>query len=174
MIQRCMSIPFLLNAFTHFSDAMLRPTQPEDSKVHFGVMNPGSYAWPVTDRPDDDNSCNGTYNDWPYGISDDEPDAFPKYIRSDAVAGRSSIRERYFTRNIFYGFGLKDHGKGDSNCQAQWQGSTHLGRGRNFDDMLKGLSGGFPKSQSVHYIEGVAHQDYKMVCLFRLVILYGC
>ncbi|BCS19917.1 uncharacterized protein APUU_20349S [Aspergillus puulaauensis] len=142
--------------------AMLRPTQPKDSNVHFGVMNPGSYVWPVTDRPDDDNTCNATYNDWPYGISDNEPDAFPKYVRSDAVAGRSDIRERYFSRNIFYGLGLKDHGKGDSNCQAQWQGSTHLGRGRNFDSMLKGLSAGFPKSQSVHYIEGVAHQDYDM------------
>ena len=147
---------------------MLRATQPEDSKIHFGVMNPGSYAWPVTDRPDDDDSCNSTYNDWPYGISDDDPDTFPKYVRGDAITGRTSIRERYFSRNIFYGFGLEDHGEGDSKCQAQWQGSTHLGRGRNFDSMLKGLSGGFPESQSVDYIEGVAHKDYEMVCLTHL------
>ncbi|KAL4994197.1 hypothetical protein BDV10DRAFT_177312 [Aspergillus recurvatus] len=142
--------------------AMLRPTQPEDSKISFGIMNPGSYAWPVSDRPEHDNDCEDTYNDWPYGIDDGLPDAFPEYVRDEVLANRSMIRERYFSRNIFYGFGLDDHGNGDRHCEAQWQGDTHIERGQNFDQMLQDLSGGFPETHSVDYIPGVAHEDYKM------------
>ncbi|KAL5040749.1 hypothetical protein BDW71DRAFT_193217 [Aspergillus fruticulosus] len=142
--------------------AMLRPAQPEDPKISFGIMNPGSYAWPVSDRPEHDNDCKDTYNDWPYGIDDGQPDAFPEYVRDEVLANRSMIRERYFSRNIFYGFGLDDHGNGDQHCEAQWQGDTHIERGQNFDKMLQDLSGGFPETQSVDYIPGVAHEDYKM------------
>jgi hypothetical protein len=128
-------------------------------------MNPGSYAWPVSDRPEHDDDCEDTYNDWPYGIDDGQPDAFPEYVRDEVLANRSMVRERYFSRNIFYGFGLDDHGDGDGHCEAKWQGDSHLERGQNFDKMLQDLSDGFPETQSVDYIPGVAHENYKMVCL---------
>ncbi|KAL6231026.1 hypothetical protein BDW75DRAFT_221257 [Aspergillus navahoensis] len=142
--------------------AMLRPAQPEDPKISFGIMNPGSYAWPVSDRPEHDDNCEDTYNDWPYGIDDGQPDAFPEYVRDEVLANRSMVRERYFSRNIFYGFGLDDYGNGDQRCEAQWQGDTHLERGQNFDKMLQDLSGGFPETQSVDYIPGVGHENYDM------------
>ncbi|KAL4979369.1 hypothetical protein BDW66DRAFT_148489 [Aspergillus desertorum] len=75
--------------------------QPQDSKISFGIMNPGSYAWPVSDRPEHDNDCKDTYNDWPYRIDDGQPDAFPEYVRAEVLASRSMIRERYFSKNIF-------------------------------------------------------------------------
>ncbi|KAL4903586.1 hypothetical protein BDW74DRAFT_179582 [Aspergillus multicolor] len=140
--------------------AMLRTPQPEDSKLSFGIMNPGSYAWPVSDRPDSDDSCKSSYNSWPYGL-DDEDTTFPSYV-TNALSNRSAIRERFFSKTIFYGYGLEDHGDGDTHCEAQWQGSTHLGRGMNFKDMLDDLSDGFPGTQSVDYIDGVAHEEYLM------------
>lgn len=142
---------------------MLRPAQPEDANITFGIMNPGSYAWPVSDRPEHDDDCEDTYNDWPYGIDDGQSYALPEYVRDEVVGNRSMVRERYFSRNIFYGFGLDDHGDGDGHCEAQWQGDSHLERGQNFDKMLQDLSDGFPETQSVDYIPGVAHDNYKMV-----------
>ncbi|KAL3429771.1 hypothetical protein BDV09DRAFT_200286 [Aspergillus tetrazonus] len=142
--------------------AMLRPAQPEDANITFGIMNPGSYAWPVSDRPEHDDDCEDTYNDWPYGIDDGQSYALPEYVRDEVVGNRSMVRERYFSRNIFYGFGLDDHGDGDGHCEAQWQGDSHLERGQNFDKMLQDLSDGFPETQSVDYIPGVAHDNYKM------------
>ncbi|RDW90746.1 uncharacterized protein DSM5745_02521 [Aspergillus mulundensis] len=141
--------------------AMLRTPQPQDSNLSFGIMNPGSYAWPVSDRPDTDDSCENSYNSWPYGLDDNDTDAFPSYV-TDALRNRSAIRERFFSKTIFYGYGLDDHGDGDTHCEAQWQGSTHLGRGRNFVDMLGDLEGGFPGLQEVEYVEGVAHEEYLM------------
>ncbi|KAL2829495.1 hypothetical protein BDW59DRAFT_170512 [Aspergillus cavernicola] len=143
--------------------AMLRPTQPDDPKMTFGVMNPGSFAWLVSDRPERDEGCVDTYDAWHYGIGDGKPAAFPKYIRHDALHNRSFIQERYISRNIFYGFGTADHGNGDTHCEAQWQGSTHIERGRNFHTMLRDLPGGFPGRHSVDYILGVSHQDYNMM-----------
>ncbi|KAL4764242.1 uncharacterized protein BDW70DRAFT_156899 [Aspergillus foveolatus] len=142
--------------------AMLRPAQPEDANITFGIMNPGSYAWPVSDRPEHDDDCEDTYNDWPYGIDDGQSYALPEYVRDEVIGNRSMVRERYFSRNIFYGFGLDDHGDGDGHCEAQWQGNSHLERGQNFDKMLQDLSDGFPETQSVDYIPGVAHDNYKM------------
>ncbi|KAI9372229.1 hypothetical protein BJX61DRAFT_534148 [Aspergillus egyptiacus] len=145
---------------THY--ALLRPAQPEDSKISFGIMNPGSYAWPVSDRPEEDDDCEDTYNDWPYGIDDGQAWAIPEYVRDEVLDDRSMVRERYFSRNIFYGFGLEDHKTGDSHCEAQWQGATHLERGQNFDKMLQDLKDGFPKNHSVDYIPGVDHDNYLM------------
>lgn len=142
--------------------AMLRPAQPEDANITFGIMNPGSYVWPVSDRPEHEDDCEDTYNDWPYGIDDGQSYALPEYVRDEVVGNRSMVRERYFSRNIFYGFGLDDHGDGDGHCEAQWQGDSHLERGQNFDKMLQDLSDGFPETQSVYYIPGVAHDNYKM------------
>ncbi|KAL4820748.1 hypothetical protein BDW67DRAFT_180309 [Aspergillus spinulosporus] len=117
--------------------ALLCPAQPEDANISFGIMNPGSYVWPVSDRPEHDNDCEDTYNDWPYGIDDGQPDAFPEYVRDEVLASRSMVRELYFSRNIFCGFGLDDNDDGDGHCEAQWQGDSHLERGQNFERCCK-------------------------------------
>ncbi|KAL4930307.1 uncharacterized protein BDV17DRAFT_289916 [Aspergillus undulatus] len=124
--------------------AMLRPTQPQDPQITFGIMNPGSYAWPLPSRPAQSEECSETYDDWPYGIGPGDPDPFSAYVRDEALANRIAIEERYFNKKIFYGFGLEGHGLGDSHCEAEWQGSTHLERVQNFQRMLDGLPGGMP------------------------------
>lgn len=152
---------------------MLRPSQPEDPLLSYGVMNPGSVAWPVPERPTQSAECTDSYDAWPYGIGPGKPKAFPKYVREGALNNRSAVLQRYISRNIFYGFGTADHGAGDTHCEAQWQGATRIERGRNFEKMLKDLPGGFPGSHTIDYIEGVSHEDYYMVCdvSFSLVLL---
>ncbi|KAL3481022.1 hypothetical protein BJX99DRAFT_219542 [Aspergillus californicus] len=143
--------------------AMLRPTQPEDPYITYGIMNPGSYAWLTSDRPARDSNCTDTYDNWGYGIGTDDPSAFPAYVRDEVLANASAIRERYISRKIFYGFGTADDGHGDRHCEAKWQGDSHIERGRNFQAMLEALPGGMPATQSVSYIQNVSHEDYKMM-----------
>ncbi|TRM70561.1 hypothetical protein BD626DRAFT_477857 [Schizophyllum amplum] len=45
--------------------------------------------------------------------------------------------------------GLADNGAGDTHCEAQSQGATHLERGQGFD--------------SFDYLPDVSHQDYPMM-----------
>ncbi|KAL4988829.1 hypothetical protein BDW68DRAFT_186894 [Aspergillus falconensis] len=147
--------------------AMLRPSQPEDSQITYGIMNPGSFAWLVSDRPvtPTDPACSdpAVYDAWYFGIGPGKPKRIPKYVRDEVLDNRGLVQERYTFRNVFYGFGLEDHGKGDTHCEAQLQGATHLERGQNFMKMLGDLPGGFPVNHSVDYIEGVSHLDYHMM-----------
>ncbi|KAK0437107.1 uncharacterized protein EV420DRAFT_1589131 [Desarmillaria tabescens] len=41
------------------------------------------------------------------------------------------MHKRYCSRTLNYAWGLKDNGNGDTGCQAQTQGRTHLERGQN-------------------------------------------
>ena len=147
---------------------MLRPSQPEDGQITYGVMNPGSFAWLVSDRPvfPTDITCAdpSVYDAWYFGIGPGKPKRIPKYVRDEVLNHRTLVQERYISRNVFYGFGLEDHGKGDTHCEAQLQGASHLERGQNFMKMLESLPGGFPVNHSVDYIEGISHLDYHMVC----------
>jgi hypothetical protein len=147
---------------------MLRPSQPEDGQITYGVMNPGSFAWLVSDRPvsPTDITCADptVYDAWYFGIGPGKPKRIPKYVRDEVLNNRTLVQERYTSRNVFYGFGFEDHGKGDTHCEAQLQGASHLERGQNFMKMLESLPGGFPVNHSVDYIEGVSHLDYHMVC----------
>ncbi|KAL4976250.1 hypothetical protein BDW66DRAFT_166667 [Aspergillus desertorum] len=147
--------------------AMLRPSHPEDSRITYGIMNPGSFAWLVSDRPvtPTNPTCSdpSVYDAWYFGIGPGKPNRIPKYVRDEVLNNRGLVQERYTSRHVFYGFGLEDHGKGDTHCEAQLQGATHLERGQNFMRMLGDLPGGFPVNHSVDYIEGVSHLDYHMM-----------
>ncbi|KAL3432022.1 hypothetical protein BDV09DRAFT_135974 [Aspergillus tetrazonus] len=147
--------------------AMLRPSQPEDGQITYGVMNPGSFAWLVSGRPvfPTDITCAdpSVYDAWYFGIGPGKPKRIPKYVRDEVLNNRTLVQERYISRNVFYGFGLEDHGKGDTHCEAQLQGASHLERGQNFMKMLESLPGGFPVNHSVDYIEGISHLDYHMM-----------
>ncbi|KAL4907781.1 hypothetical protein BDW74DRAFT_112558 [Aspergillus multicolor] len=148
--------------------AMLRPSQPNDNLITYGIMNPGSFAWPIESRPVSPStqpSCSdpSIYDAWHYGIGSGKPTRIPKYVRDEVLENRGFVQERYAFRHVFYGFGLEDHGKGDTHCEAQLQGATHLERGQNFMDALKELPGGYPENHSVEYVKGVSHLDYHMM-----------
>lgn len=123
--------------------------------VQYWVGNPGAYVWPSSDRPESpsDTSCASTDNDWAYGVGG----GLPSYFGSMAndVAG---IYKRYRSRTIQYALGLIDNEAGDTHCEAQYQGTSHLSRGQNMEAALKGMSGGLPSTQSFNMVANVAHQ----------------
>ncbi|SNX81930.1 uncharacterized protein MEPE_00635 [Melanopsichium pennsylvanicum] len=132
--------------------------------VHFVVANPGSYAYLTEWRPRSYDTCANTFNNWKYGLS-----AYSQSYLSDFIADSldstndvESIVQRYRRRIVSYLFGLADHGKGDTRCEALAQGTTHLGRGRNFVKHLTQMDGGFPAAHTVNYIPGVAHDGLGM------------
>lgn len=45
----------------------------------------------------------------------------------------------------------------------QTQGSNHLERGQNFDDMLHAMEGGMPANHTIDYVEGASHDDQEMM-----------
>ncbi|PWZ02982.1 hypothetical protein BCV70DRAFT_197222 [Testicularia cyperi] len=138
--------------------AMLRKTDStNDANMNYFVGNPGSYVWPISDRPvsnPSDTSCASTVNEWGYGL-----ESLPSYGRSGGST--SEIASRYYGRNVIYGLGLSDSEGGDSHCEAQYQGTSHLTRGQNFQRALESANNGnVPSSQIFNYVAGVAHEDY--------------
>ena len=132
--------------------------------VHFVVANPGSYAYLSDWRPRSYDDCPDTFNSWKFGL-----DGYSQSYLSDFIADSldtsndvESVVQRYRRRIVSYLFGLADHGKGDTSCEALAQGTTHLGRGRNFVKHLSQLPGGFPAAHSVNYVPNVAHDGLGM------------
>ncbi|CDW98083.1 hypothetical protein [Sporisorium scitamineum] len=132
--------------------------------VHFVVANPGSYAYLSDWRPRSYDNCTDTFNNWKFGLN-----AYSQSYLSDFIADSldttnevESVVQRYRRRIVSYLYGLDDHGKGDTGCEALAQGTTHLGRGSNFIKHLSGLEGGFPAAHSVNYVAGVAHDGLGM------------
>lgn len=127
--------------------------------LQFWVANPASFAWLVPDRPVASATCDGV-DDYKYGING----TFPAHVSSDAKSlGRDGLVEQYRGRAVHYAFGTADHGVMDTGCQADAQGAYHLARGNNFVAMLQGMHGGMPSSQTVDYVDGVAHSDQGMM-----------
>lgn len=132
--------------------------------VHFVVANPGSYAYLTEWRPRSYDKCADTFNNWKFGLN-----AYSQSYLSDFIADSldstndvESVVQRYRRRIVSYLFGLADHGKGDTRCEALAQGTTHLGRGRNFIRHLTEMEGGFPSAHSVNYIPNVSHDGLGM------------
>lgn len=132
--------------------------------VHFVVANPGSYAYLTEWRPRSYDNCTDTFNNWKFGLS-----AYSQSYLSDFIADSldstndvESVVQRYRRRIVSYLYGLADHGAGDTRCEALAQGTTHLGRGRNFMRHLTQMDGGFPPAHTVNYIPNVAHDGLGM------------
>lgn len=132
--------------------------------VHFVIANPGSYAYLTEWRPRSYDNCSDTFNNWKFGLN-----AYSQTYLSDFIAESldttnevESVIERYRRRIVSYLYGLADHGKGDTGCEALAQGTTHLSRGRNFIRHLSELEGGFPAAHSVNYIPNVSHDGLGM------------
>lgn len=124
------------------------------------VGNPGAYVWPSATRPitPSDTSCASTIDDWAYGVGGDLPSYF-----GNMAGNVTGIYNRYFGRRIQYALGLSDNEAGDTHCEAQYQGSTHLTRGQQMQKALQAAPGGLPASQTFNYVSNVAHEDYLMM-----------
>lgn len=57
-----------------------------------------------------------------------------------------------------YALGLADHEGGDSHCESQYQGDSHLARGQNLEKALEKRKGGKPAKHVFNYVKGVKHQ----------------
>ncbi|KAL1749287.1 hypothetical protein HDZ31DRAFT_79115 [Schizophyllum fasciatum] len=145
--------------------ALMRDADDKDDKMRYWVGNPGSFAWITEDRPKTiDASCSDSYNSWPYGGSTTHAlHPFPSTFKKEFKSNWDGVVARYRARYMRHAQGLADNGPGDTHCEAQAQGASHLERGQGFEQMLTNMEGGMPGRAKFDYIEGVSHQDYPMM-----------
>ncbi|KAK0221242.1 hypothetical protein EDD85DRAFT_960409 [Armillaria nabsnona] len=138
--------------------ATLKTSTQNDDRLQFWIANPASLCWLTPDRPVPDDTCEG-FDEFKYGLDSN----FPTYASSNADAlGREGIINRYHTRALSYAWGLNDSESGDTRCQAETQGSTHIARGRNFVAMLEDM-GGIPNLTTVDWVPGISHDTAGMM-----------
>ncbi|PBK59281.1 hypothetical protein ARMSODRAFT_899499 [Armillaria solidipes] len=138
--------------------ATLRKSTKNNDRLQFWIANPASLCWLTPDRPVPDDTCEG-FDEFKYGLDSN----FPTYASSNAdTLGREGIINRYNTRALSYAWGLNDEGSGDTRCQAETQGSTHIARGRNFVAMLED-TGGIPTLTTVDWVPGISHDTAGMM-----------
>ncbi|KAK0488112.1 hypothetical protein EDD18DRAFT_1423665 [Armillaria luteobubalina] len=138
--------------------AILRKSTLDDNRLQFWIANPASLCWLSTDRPVLDYTCSH-YDAFKYGLDSN----FPTYAPSDAdTLGRDGLIDRYHSRVLSYAWGLNDEESGDTRCEAEMQGSTHVERGRNFVAMLEGM-GGIPRRSTIDWVPGVSHDAAGMM-----------
>ncbi|SJX60091.1 uncharacterized protein SRS1_11405 [Sporisorium reilianum f. sp. reilianum] len=143
-------------SFTQHYAMLRKPNAAQDAQISYFVGNPGAYVWPTSDRPvqNPGGNCASTADQWSYGLQ-----SLPPYGSGQGSAG--SIASRYYGRNVMYALGLDDNEGGDSHCEAQYQGTSHLTRGQNFQRALQSANGGnVPSSHQFNYVANVAHEDY--------------
>ncbi|KAE8212799.1 hypothetical protein CF327_g3595 [Tilletia walkeri] len=145
--------------------AMTRKPTRDEPNINFWMGNPGSYVWPVDERPatPKNNTCEKDFNTWPYGMQNKDEKDVVVYRRKDMMESAKNVKEEYFSRNVVYALGLEDDGNGDDHCEAHYQGTTHLNRGQNIQDALRSLPGGVPSTHTFDYVPDTSHQDYKMI-----------
>ncbi|WFD25805.1 hypothetical protein MNAN1_000771 [Malassezia nana] len=153
--------------------ALMRKERRYESNVKFWIANPGSWSWLTnsTDvlRPNyapqnlgGQPSCQGDLDTWPYGLGGNTT-KITKYARNRVMENTSETVALYKWRSIHYSLALLDNGSGDTHCEAQYQGYSHLHRGSNFALALAQMDSGWPANHSLTYVAGVSHQDYEMI-----------
>ncbi|KAK0528712.1 hypothetical protein OC842_004465 [Tilletia horrida] len=146
--------------------AMVRKPTRDEPNINFWMGNPGSYVWPVDERPDKPSSklnCEADFNAWPYGMRNGTEKDVVTYRRKDMMENAADVKKEYFSRHVVYALGLEDDGNGDDHCEAHYQGKSHLDRGQNIEKALRTLPGGVPDRHIFDYVPDVSHQDYKMI-----------
>lgn len=141
--------------------ALLKKQKVYDNNMEYWIGNPGSWTWLTSNRPFINASCLN-FDDYEYGLGGNTSKV-SKYARKDVIVNKTAILERYRGRKVHYSFGLLDNGPGDTHCEAVMQGGNHLDRGSNFVQMLGGMIGGFPASQTLSFVANASHQDYAMM-----------
>jgi len=136
-----------------------KPTS-NDANINFWSGNAGSYAWPTKNRPiNPSGACASTFDNWAYGINSGDA---PAYRRSDIASNVTAVLQQYYNRRLVVALGLADDGAGDTQCPAQFEGSTHLERGQNLQKEEQSLPGGQPAKHTFDYVQGAGHEDYVM------------
>ncbi|KDN52987.1 hypothetical protein K437DRAFT_253638 [Tilletiaria anomala UBC 951] len=139
--------------------AMLRTPNENDPNIAFWTGNCGAYVWPTSTRPVMNNgTCPGQFDEWPYGVNDTDPKNIPAYARKGF--DKQETLNTYFGRQVHYNLGLLDNGPGDTHCEAQYQGPTHLTRGVNLQATLAQIPAA--SGHTFDYVANTSHQDYKM------------
>ncbi|KAL9935865.1 hypothetical protein V8E36_005442 [Tilletia maclaganii] len=140
--------------------ALVKKDTSNDANITFWSGNAGSYAWPTKNRPiNPSGACASTYDNWAYGINSGDT---PAYRRSDVASNVTAVLQQYYNRRLVVALGLADDGAGDTQCPAQFEGSTHLEHGQNLQKEEQSLPGGQPAKHTFDYVQGAGHEDYVM------------
>lgn len=157
--------------------AMLREKKSgQDENMKWWISNAGSYAWPVNSRPVTDPAessscktdssncamtpeCNVTMNEWPYGMNVTDPSTMNVYARERAQKDVQGIIDDFYDRRIQYTYASLDDGAGDTHCEAQFQGDSHITRGTNLEAALKQAGA---KGASWTFVANATHVDEEL------------
>lgn len=148
----------------------------QDANMKWFISDAGSYAWPVDSRPvknptassdcksNSENcemkaECEVTMNQWPYGLNMTDPSTMNVYGRSKMQKNKEKMVQDYFDRRIQYTFAALDDGPGDTHCEAQFQGDSHIARGNNFVAALKSAGA---KGFHTTYVANATHVDLEL------------
>ena len=127
-----------------------------DIKVRYVVSNPGSYALPTSQRSGSTSGCVGTYDKYPYGISD-VPAVLP--YASSLSLSTSDIQQNLVGRNVFLLLGTGDNAT-QGNCERASQSQNRFERGMNYGDSIKAFNCG--AQTTVTTVLGVGHEQNEM------------
>ncbi|CAD6916864.1 unnamed protein product [Tilletia controversa] len=143
--------------------ALLKKAKPYDDNIRYWIGNPGSWAWLSPDRPVNNNAtCDPTYDQWGYGLAGNLT-KMTRYGRKQVEASKEAVVNRFFSRRVHIALGLLDNGFGDTHCEAQRQGATHLGRGSQFIQEIADVTNGvWPEKFTLSYMANTSHSDFNM------------
>ena len=131
------------------------PDSPPGIDIRYWIVNPGSYLWHTSDRPDPDPTCVG-FNDYHVGVNNRNA-----YMQQSTTA---QLRQRAIERDIYWSVGADDTG-GDTPCKYVVQGAHRYDRWFNHRQHIAdvcNLAGYAPLLCVLHTsrhveIPGVAH-----------------
>lgn len=157
--------------------AMLRePVAGQDENMKWLIADAGSYVWPVDDRPvenpkassscktnaancDMTAACEVASNEWPYGMNISNPESMNVYGRARVQQNKAKVIQDYYNRRVQYTFAALDDGAGDTHCEAQFQGDSHIARGKNLVAALQQAGAtGFHTT----YVANATHVDLEV------------
>ncbi|CAO1630386.1 unnamed protein product [Parajaminaea phylloscopi] len=157
--------------------AVLRePVAGQDENMRWFIADAGSYAWPVDARPvanpkasssckshaancDMTPECAVTMNQWPYGLNMSDPSTMNVYGRSRMQKNKAQVVQDYFNRRVQYTFAELDDGPGDTHCEAQFQGDSHIARGKN---LVAALQAAGAKGFHTTFVPNATHIDLEV------------
>ncbi|KAL9939217.1 hypothetical protein V8E36_002030 [Tilletia maclaganii] len=144
--------------------AMLKKNKVYDDNIRYWIGNPGSWAWLNEDRPYAglNASCDATYDEWGYGLGGNLS-KMTRYGRKQVNTSKDGVIGRFLSRRVHIALALLDNGAGDTHCEAQRQGTTHLSRGSQFvQDVADYTNGVWPEKFTLSYVPNTSHSDFNM------------
>lgn len=157
--------------------AILREeVEGQDENMKWFISDAGAYAWPTDDRPisnppesqgckshasncDMTPACDTRKNQWPYGLDVSDPETMNIYARSRIQKDKQGLINSYYNRRIQYTYAALDDGPGDTHCEAQYQGDSHIARGTNLQKVLQQQGA---KGASWTFVPNATHVDQEV------------